>query len=91
VSFLIHLKSSVICYLILQFISDGDIHFNARYLFEQGAEFDTLGRDLVATPMHWAARYGHLYVIQLLIPHDADLTRMTGLAPFVSSVSPTQG
>lgn len=33
---------------------------------------DALGGDLVATPMQWAARNGYLYVIQLLIAHNAD-------------------
>ncbi|KAJ3474072.1 hypothetical protein NLI96_g12663 [Meripilus lineatus] len=45
-----------------------------RYLLEQGAEVDALGGDLVATPMQWAARNGYLYVIQLLIAHNADPT-----------------
>ena len=35
---------------------------------------DALGGDLVATPMQWAARNGYLYVIQLLIAHNADPT-----------------
>lgn len=43
-----------------------------RYLLEQGAEIDALGGDLVATPLQWAARNGYLYVIQLLIAHNAD-------------------
>ncbi|TCD60700.1 palmitoyltransferase akr1 [Steccherinum ochraceum] len=43
-----------------------------RYLLEQGAEVDALGGDLVATPMQWAARNGYLYVIHLLIAHNAD-------------------
>jgi palmitoyltransferase ZDHHC13/17 len=43
-----------------------------RYLLEQGAEVDALGGDLVAPPVQWAARSGHLYVIQLLIAHGAD-------------------
>lgn len=45
-----------------------------RYLLEQGAEVDALGGDLVATPLQWAARNGYLYVIQLLISHNADPT-----------------
>ncbi|KAL0952658.1 hypothetical protein HGRIS_006901 [Hohenbuehelia grisea] len=45
-----------------------------RYLLEQGAEVDALGGDLVATPMQWAARNGYLYVIHLLIAHNADPT-----------------
>ncbi|KAI3614840.1 palmitoyltransferase akr1 [Moniliophthora roreri] len=45
-----------------------------RYLLEQGAEVDALGGDLVATPMQWAARNGYLYVIHLLISHNADPT-----------------
>ncbi|THH12426.1 hypothetical protein EW146_g7710 [Bondarzewia mesenterica] len=43
-----------------------------RYLLEQGAEVDALGGDLMATPMQWAARGGYLYVIQLLVAHNAD-------------------
>ena len=43
-----------------------------RYLLDQGAEIDALGGDLVATPMQWAARNGYLYIIQLLIAHNAD-------------------
>ncbi|KAG7441231.1 palmitoyltransferase AKR1 [Guyanagaster necrorhizus] len=45
-----------------------------RYLLEQGAEVDALGGDLVATPLQWAARNGYLYVIQLLVSHNADPT-----------------
>ncbi|TRM63112.1 palmitoyltransferase AKR1 [Schizophyllum amplum] len=45
-----------------------------RYLLEQGAEVDALGGDLIATPMQWAARNGYLYVIQLLVAHNADPT-----------------
>ncbi|KAI0042760.1 ankyrin [Auriscalpium vulgare] len=43
-----------------------------RFLLEQGAEVDALGGDLVATPMQWAARGGYLYVIQVLVAHNAD-------------------
>ncbi|THV03552.1 palmitoyltransferase AKR1 [Dendrothele bispora CBS 962.96] len=45
-----------------------------RSLLDQGAEVDALGGDLVATPMQWAARNGYLYIIQLLIAHNADPT-----------------
>lgn len=45
-----------------------------RYLLDQGAEVDALGGDLIATPMQWAARNGYLYVIHLLIAHNADPT-----------------
>jgi len=45
-----------------------------RFLLEQGAEVDALGGDLVATPMQWAARNGYLYVIHLLVAHNADPT-----------------
>lgn len=45
-----------------------------RYLLEQGAEVDALGGELVATPMQWAARSGFIYVIQLLVAHNADPT-----------------
>ena len=43
-----------------------------RYLLEQGAEVDAVGGDLVASPMQWAARNGYLYIIHLLISHNAD-------------------
>jgi palmitoyltransferase len=45
-----------------------------KYLLEQGAEVDALGGDLVATPMQWAARNGYLYIIHLLVSHNADPT-----------------
>ncbi|KZV80903.1 ankyrin, partial [Exidia glandulosa HHB12029] len=45
-----------------------------RYLLDQGAEVDAKGGDLDATPMQWAARNGYLYVIHLLISHNADPT-----------------
>jgi palmitoyltransferase len=42
-----------------------------RYLIEQGAEVDAFGGDLVATPVHWAARLvsihdGAYYVARVL-------------------------
>ncbi|KAI6148085.1 ankyrin [Pisolithus tinctorius] len=43
-----------------------------RYLIEQGAEVDAVGGDLQATPLQRAARNGYLYVIHLLISHNAD-------------------
>ncbi|KAG9005189.1 palmitoyltransferase akr1 [Tulasnella sp. 427] len=43
-----------------------------KYLLEQGAEVDALGGDLLATPMQWAARNGYLYIIDVLIAHNAD-------------------
>ena len=45
-----------------------------RFLLQQGAEVDALGGDLVATPMQWAARNGYLYIIHLLVAHNADPT-----------------
>jgi ankyrin repeat protein len=33
---------------------------------------DAIGGDLKATPLQWAARNGHLYVIQLLLSRGAD-------------------
>jgi palmitoyltransferase len=43
-----------------------------RWLLEHGAEVDPIGGDLRATPLQWAARSGHLYIIHLLLRHSAD-------------------
>ncbi|TIA87859.1 hypothetical protein E3P99_02900 [Wallemia hederae] len=43
-----------------------------RYLLEAGAEVDAFGGELVSTPLQWAARNGHLYVLHTLIRHGAD-------------------
>lgn len=45
-----------------------------RYLLDQGAEVDALGGELVASPLQWAARNGHTYVLELLIERGADPT-----------------
>ncbi|TIB63112.1 hypothetical protein E3P77_03643 [Wallemia ichthyophaga] len=42
------------------------------YLLENGAQVDSFGGELVSTPLQWAARNGHLYVLHTLIKHGAD-------------------
>lgn len=44
----------------------------ARYYISMGAVVDVLGGDLMATPMHWAIREGHLPMIVLLMQYGAD-------------------
>ena len=43
-----------------------------RYLLDHGAEVDPIGGELKATPLQWAARNGHLYVVHLLLSRGAD-------------------
>ena len=38
-----------------------------RFFISQGAVIDALGGDLVATPLHWAIREGHLQMVVLLM------------------------
>ncbi|XP_039257376.2 palmitoyltransferase ZDHHC17-like [Styela clava] len=44
----------------------------ARYYISAGAVVDVLGGDLMATPMHWAIREGHLPMVVLLMQYGAD-------------------
>jgi len=44
----------------------------ARFFISQGAVIDALGGDLVATPLHWAIREGHLQMVVLLMQSGAD-------------------
>nr|NP_001071933.1 zinc finger protein [Ciona intestinalis]BAE93338.1 zinc finger protein [Ciona intestinalis] len=44
----------------------------ARYYISLGAVVDVLGGDLMATPLHWAIREGHLGMVVLLIQAGAD-------------------
>jgi len=44
----------------------------ARFFITQGAVIDALGGDLVATPLHWAIREGHLQMVVLLMQNGAD-------------------
>ncbi|KAJ3102928.1 Palmitoyltransferase zdhhc17, partial [Phlyctochytrium bullatum] len=39
----------------------------ARYLIEKGAEIDAVGGELMATPLQWASRSGHIQMVTLLI------------------------
>ena len=45
----------------------------AKYLLEQGADVNALGGDLVATPLHWAVRPGHVSMVRTLVEAGADL------------------
>ena len=38
-----------------------------RYYISEGAVVDVLGGDLMATPLHWAIREGHLQMVVLLM------------------------
>jgi len=44
----------------------------ARYYISEGAVVDVLGGDLMATPLHWAIREGHLQMVVLLMRCGAD-------------------
>uniref|UniRef100_H2YGF2 Palmitoyltransferase n=1 Tax=Ciona savignyi TaxID=51511 RepID=H2YGF2_CIOSA len=44
----------------------------ARYYISMGAVVDVLGGDLLATPLHWAIREGHLSMVVLLLQAGAD-------------------
>lgn len=44
----------------------------ARYYIAAGAVVDVLGGDLMATPLHWAIREGHLSMVVLLMQYGAD-------------------
>lgn len=43
-----------------------------RYLIGKGANVDFQGGDLNATPLHWAARYGYVYIVDSLLESGAD-------------------
>ena len=43
-----------------------------RFLLDNGADVDAVGGDLKATPLQWAARNGHLYMVHLLLSRGAD-------------------
>ncbi|KAJ3003600.1 palmitoyltransferase akr1 [Thoreauomyces humboldtii] len=44
----------------------------ADYLIIKGAEIDAIGGDLQATPLHWAARSGHIQMVNLLLKAGAN-------------------
>ncbi|CAK8676959.1 palmitoyltransferase ZDHHC17-like [Clavelina lepadiformis] len=44
----------------------------ARYYISLGAVVDVLGGDLLATPLHWAIREGHIQMVVLLLQFGAD-------------------
>eukprot|EP00051_Salpingoeca_urceolata_P028167 m.485374 g.485374 ORF g.485374 m.485374 type:complete len:609 (+) comp23794_c0_seq1:61-1887(+) len=43
-----------------------------QFLLEKGAEVDSLGGELMASPLQWATRQGHLEMVVLLIQRGAD-------------------
>nr|CAD7444734.1 unnamed protein product [Timema bartmani] len=43
-----------------------------RYYISKGAGVDVVGGELLATPLHWATRQGHLGSVTLLMQHGAD-------------------
>ncbi|XP_054710028.1 LOW QUALITY PROTEIN: palmitoyltransferase ZDHHC17-like [Uloborus diversus] len=43
-----------------------------KYLISKGANVDTIGGELLSTPLHWATRQGHLAMVVLLMRHGAD-------------------
>ncbi|XP_061705931.1 palmitoyltransferase Hip14 [Cydia pomonella] len=45
-----------------------------QYLLARGAHVDAVGGELRATPLHWAARQGHLEAAVILVRAGADLT-----------------
>lgn len=45
------------------------------YLLAKGAAVDALGGELQSTPLHWAARQGHLEACVVLVRAGADATR----------------
>ncbi|TPX35219.1 hypothetical protein SmJEL517_g02321 [Synchytrium microbalum] len=47
----------------------------AKYLVDQGAIVDAPGGDLQATPLHWAARTGHVQMVTFLWKKGADPTK----------------
>lgn len=49
-----------------------------RFYISRGALVDAVGGDLMATPLHWATRAGHLGTVVLLMQHGADSTICDG-------------
>ncbi|XP_044582303.1 palmitoyltransferase Hip14 isoform X1 [Cotesia glomerata] len=43
-----------------------------KYLIAKGANVDAIGGELASTPLHWAARQGHLATFSILIRAGAD-------------------
>ena len=43
-----------------------------KILLDAGARVDQKGGDLEATPMHWAAKNGHCYIVHLLMEYKGD-------------------
>lgn len=46
----------------------------AKYLVGKGADVNFKGGNLKATPLHWAARYGYVYIVDFLLESGADPT-----------------
>lgn len=43
-----------------------------RYLISKDVDVNFQGGELNATPLHWAARYGYVYIVDYLLEHGAD-------------------
>uniref|UniRef100_A0A914XT99 Uncharacterized protein n=1 Tax=Plectus sambesii TaxID=2011161 RepID=A0A914XT99_9BILA len=54
-----------------------------EYLFSKGAKVNVVGGVLKSTPLHWAARQGHLRMVALLVNNGADqsICDVEGFAP----------
>ena len=47
-------------------------HDISEYLLKSGADINAVGGQLVAPPLHWAARQGHLSMMALLVRYNAN-------------------
>lgn len=50
----------------------------AKFLVRRGANLNQTAGPERATALHWAARYGHVYIVDLLLKHGADPTLIDG-------------
>jgi palmitoyltransferase ZDHHC13/17 len=57
----------------LHWAATNDSVQTCEYLIEQGADVNTFGGSIPATPLQWAARKGYVNIIDLLTQHDANL------------------
>lgn len=57
---------------LLHWAAINNRHEIIRYYISKGAVVDAVGGELLATPLHWATRQGHLGSVTLLMQHGAD-------------------
>ncbi|ANZ75654.1 BA75_02854T0 [Komagataella pastoris] len=50
-----------------------------KYLIEKGADLSLEGGELSATPLHFAAQRGHVYISDLMLSHGANVTAKDSL------------